>query len=311
MGKKPKKILKTLKSKTKNILKSKIKSNSTFKKKDKRKIIKTFYDKNEYITDLSFIDKFEEDEKERIKIKENETLIKILNKKIYTLKICYRPLTNNIELIGTYLQYEEINKNKENILDNNKCSYLLFQDNNIIAPILNEDILNLDKQKNKGKIINKINEGEIKENTGKQKHKKKHKNKNKQYFYVHICKNNLIKCLLLNEYSLINYILLFLSGIYSGYFEVKNKNNTSILKNDLFRLFLNVNNKINNAELYNIDVFGKGKDEYGEYTIKGKMNLINNIEQYQQENQNIKINIKNSNKIIYFGNILFHKNYNI
>ena len=76
-------------------------------------------------------------------------------------------------------------------------------------------------------------------------------------------------------------------------------------------MFLNVNNKINNAELYNIDVFGKGKDEYGEYTIKGKMNLINNIEQYQQENQNIKINIKNSNKIIYFGNILFHKNYNI
>ena len=304
-----------LKPKNNKSLKSKRRANPPLKN-NKRKIKKSFYDKNEYITDLSFIDKYEEEEKERLRIKENESLINFLNNKIYTMKIGYRPISNNIELIGTYIQYEKnnIGKNNKNTLVNNKCSYLLFQDNNIIAPILNEEILNIDNNNNINNVMknNNYNEEEIIENAGKQIRKKKLKKKGKQYFYVHICKKNIIKCLLINEYSLINYILIFLSGIYSGYFEEKNKSDLTILKVDSFHLFLSVNNIINNEEFYNIEVFGKGKDEYGEYIIKGKMQLIHNIEQYQKENEIINNN-KNSdfNKIIFFGNISFHKNYKL
>ena len=311
MVKKGKKILKPLKSKSNKNVKSKIGANLTLKN-NKRKIKQTFKDKNEYLTDLSFIDKFEEEEKERLKLKENEALIKFLNKKTYIMKICYRPISNNIEFIGTYLQNEEnnVDKTNKNMLMNNKCNYLLLQDNNIIVPILNEEILNINN-KNKRKN-NDLKEDEIKENAGEQICKKQRK-KGKQFFYLHICKKNLIKCLLINEYSIINYILIFLSGNYSGYFEEKNKNNSTIFKVDSFHLILSFSNIKTNEELYNIEVFGKGKDEYGEYIIKGKLKLIHNIEQYIKENESININIKNShiNKIIYFGNISFHKNYNI
>ena len=148
-----KKVKKTIKTKC-NISKSKKQKNLIVIKNNKRNKMIKFYDKNEYITDLSFIDKYEEDEKQRIKNKENENLIEIQNKKLYTLKICYRPATNNIELIGKYLEDEETNKLKNNknpsnhILFNNKCSYLLIQDNIIVVPILNEDISKIDNNKN-------------------------------------------------------------------------------------------------------------------------------------------------------------------
>ena len=312
MAKKGKKILKPLKSKSNKSVKSKIRANLTLKN-NKRIIKQTFKDKNEYITDLSFIDKFEEEEKERLKLKENEALIKTLNKKTYIMKICYRPISNNVELIGSYLQYEENNMDKinKNMLMNNKCSYFLLQDNNIIVPILNEEILNIDNNKN-NRMNNGLKEDEIKENGG-EKICKKQRKKGKQFFYLHICKKNLVKSLLINENSIINYILIFLSGNYSGYFEEKNKNNSTIFKVDSFHLFLSFSNIKTNEELYNIEVFGKGKDEYGKYIIKGKLKLIHNIEQYKKENESININIKNNhiNKIIYFGNISFHKNYNI
>ena len=42
------------------------------------------------------------------------------------------------------------------------------------------------------------------------------------------------------------------------------------------------------------------------------MKLINNLEQYQKENNNANIIIINRiNKVIYFGNFIFHKIYNI
>ena len=317
-----KKSKNSLKSKSKN--KTKPKKNLDIKKskREKRKIINKLYDKNEYETDLSFIDVFEENEKKRLKIKENENLFKILNKISYILQICYRPTTNNIELIGEYHYNQENNiNNNKNIKNNNeqsynKCSYLLIQNNIIVAPILNTNILNNDLNHNNNKINNDVNnnsKNKKKTNSNITKNRRNQttkKAKNKQFLYVHISKKNLINCLLLDEYTLIDHILIFLSGIYSGYFEEKNKNNSSILKVDSFNLFLNNNNSINNNDdnFYNIEVFGKGKDEYGEYIIKGNMILIHNLEQYQKENENININ---NSKVIYFGNVNFHKIYNI
>ena len=315
--------------KTKNSVKSK--SNKTSKVKNKMNLItikgnkkraikKTFYDKNEYVTDLSFIDKYEEDEKKRMKIKDNENLIRFQNKRLYILKICFRPLTNNIELLGNYIEETIIDNNalqnnNANIDNNkNKCSYLLMQDNNIVAPISNDILINNDNSNINNNINENSNENEKKENIGNQKIKKKKrirksivkKTKNK-FFYLHICSKNIINCLLLNECSIINYILIFLSGIYTGYFEEIKKNNSITLKVDTFNIFLNINNSINIDDYYKIEVLGKGKDEYGEYVIKGNMKLINNLILYQKEN-NITENI--NDKVINFGNILFHKIYN-
>ena len=314
-----KKVKKTIKTKC-NISKSKKQKNLIVIKNNKRNKMIKFYDKNEYITDLSFIDKYEEDEKQRIKNKENENLIEIQNKKLYTLKICYRPATNNIELIGKYLEDEETNKLKNNknpsnhILFNNKCSYLLIQDNIIVVPILNEDISKIDNNKNNDNnhIVSNKSEKENDENEKKQKIKKVKKVKkvkNQQFFYIHLCKKNLIHFLLLNEYSIINYILNFLSGMYSGYFEELNKNNSIILKVDTFNLFLYYHHSVNNNEYSNIQILGKGNDDYGEYLIKGKMELVHNLEKYQKENDNK--NKKNKEKVIFFGIINFHKIYNI
>ena len=203
----------------------------------------------------------------------------------------------------------KINKNNYTTSFNNKCSYFLIQDNIIVVPILNEDILNIDNNKindNNHNISNK-SEKDNNENVKKQKIKKEKKIKiikkikNKQYFYIHICKKNLIHFLLLNEYSIINYILTFLSGIYSGYFEELNKNNSIILKVDKFQLFLYYNHSIDNNEYSNIQVLGKGNDEYGEYLIKGNMELVHNLEKYQKENDNISK--KNKERVIFFGNI--------
>ena len=315
-----KKCKESLKSNSNKLSKGKKLKNKlnlvTIKGNRKRKIKKTFYDQKEFVTDLSFIDKYEEDEKNRIKFKEKEYLIDIQNKKLYYLKICFRPLTNNIELLGKYIEENNnINKSNNNnsISDkNNKCSYLLIQDNNIIAPILYENFINTEKCDN---VNDNSNVNEKKESIGNQKINKKKrikknliKNKNK-YFYLHICKKNLINCLLLSEYSIINYILIFLSGMYSGYFEELNKNNILTLKVDTFNIFLNLNNTTNNNDFYDIEVFGKGKDEYGEYVIKGNMSLITNVTQYQKENSNITEN--KNNKVVYFGSLFFHKNYNL
>jgi hypothetical protein len=240
-----KKIKKSLESNNKNgECKNKKKLNFVTIKRNKKRIVKkTFYDKDEFVTDLSFIDKYEEDEKERIKIKENENLIKFQNKKAYFLKICYRPLTNNIELLGRYFEENNytnsINNNEKSLILNNKCSYLFNQYNNVVVPILYENIFNIENN-NKNNINNnfenknnELNENENgKEMQGKiesqklKKKRRKNSSKNKiQCFYLHICKKNLISCLLLNEYSLINYIIIFLSGMYSGFFEELNKNN--------------------------------------------------------------------------------------
>ena len=89
---------KDIKSKNK-ISKSKINKVKIIKN-NKRTIKKKKPNEDEYITDLSFIDKYEEEEKNRIFQIEEQDLIKSRNKKLYKLKICYRPLKNSIELIG-------------------------------------------------------------------------------------------------------------------------------------------------------------------------------------------------------------------
>lgn len=298
--------------------KLKMKSNLKGLQKKERKIIqKTFYYKKDFITDLNFIDKYEEDEKKRIKMKDKENLIKIQNKKLYSLKICYRPSSNNIELIGSCLENEKNNNNnkkaKKNVditSYNKKCCYVLIKDNNIIVPFLIENIKNIENNSNNNKLINNLNEKDKKEKIeNKNKIRKFIKNKNKQIFYMHICKRNLINCLLINEECIINYILIFLSGSYSGYFEELNKHNSLILKVDFFQLFFSFSNPNKSNNFDNINIIGNGQDEYGEYIIKGNLNLISNLEQYKKENHDI--NIKNNDNVLNFGNIVFHKIYNI
>ena len=120
------------KSKNKNSQKSKVYINKIILdnkrkkvKNDKRPVRKKILDEKEFITDLSFIDKYEEEEKNRLLIKEKENNIKNRNRNKYNLKLYYRQLTNNIELIGNQI---ENNNDFKNILLNknaNKCCYLL------------------------------------------------------------------------------------------------------------------------------------------------------------------------------------------
>ena len=288
--------------------------NNTIIIDNKRRVKKKIIDEKEFITDLSFIDKYEEEEKNRILIKEKENSIKNRNRKIYKLKLCYRPLTNNIELIGNYI---ENNYDFKNILMNettNKCCYLLNKDNNLIVPFNINDYLNNNIEYNNisNEDRNEYNEN-MKRNSGKilkKKLIKKYGNKLKEsFFYLHINKKNLINCILLNESHIINYINIFLSGNYTGYFE-ENKNNKTILNVDNFNIYLNKHNYFENKEYHNYDVIGKGKDEYGEYIIKGEINLIKDINQFKDENNFIN-DKKIDNKVIYFGEICFNKIYGL
>ena len=278
--------------KTKNkISKSKI-NKVKINKNNKRTIKKKKPNEDEYITDLSFIDKYEEEEKNRIFQIEEQDLIKSRNKKLYKLKICYRPLKNSIELIGKC--YEKDDDIKDILLNenSNQCCYILNKDNNIIVPIAINEILKDGKTKHQKKTSEKY--GNSKKNS---------------FLYLHICNKNLINCILLNENYIINYINIFLSGNYSGFFE-EIKNDKKILKVDNFDIFLIKNIFEDKNEYYNFEVIGKGKDEYGEYIIKGKINLIKEIEQFKKEN--IFKNTKNvNNKVINFGEMTFKKIYDI
>ena len=281
---------KDIKSKNK-ISKSKI-NKVKINKNNKRTIKKKKPNEDEYITDLSFIDKYEEEEKNRIFQIEEQDLIKSRNKKLYKLKICYRPLKNSIELIGKC--YEKDDDIKDILLNenSNQCCYILNKDNNIIVPIAINEILKDGKTKHQKKTSEKYGNS-----------------KKDSFLYLHICNKNLINCILLNENYIINYINIFLSGNYSGFFE-EIKNDKKILKVDNFDIFLIKNIFEDKNEYYNLDVIGKGKDEYGEYIIKGKINLIKEIEQFKKEN--IFKNTKNvNNKVINFGEMTFKKIYDI
>ena len=281
---------KDIKSKNK-ISKSKI-NKVKINKNNKRTIKKKKPNEDEYITDLSFIDKYEEEEKNRIFQIEEQDLIKSRNKKLYKLKICYRPLKNSIELIGKC--YEKDDDIKDILLNenSNQCCYILNKDNNIIVPIAINEILKHGKTKHQKKTSEKYGNS-----------------KKDSFLYLHICNKNLINCILLNENYIINYINIFLSGNYSGFFE-EIKNDKKILKVDNFDIFLIKNIFEDKNEYYNFEVIGKGKDVYGEYIIKGKINLIKEIEQFKKEN--IFKNTKNvNNKVINFGEMTFKKIYDI
>ena len=308
------------KSKNKNSQKSKVYINKIILdnkrkkvKNDKRPVRKKILDEKEFITDLSFIDKYEEEEKNRLLIKEKENNIKNRNRNKYKLKLCYRQLTNNIELIGNQI---ENNNDFKNILLNknaNKCCYLLNKDNYIIVPFnINEYLNNNIGYKHihdKGKIKfneNKSDNGKI----FKKKLMKKYRNKlMESFFYLHINKKNLINCILLNDSHVINYINMFLSGNYTGYFE-ENKNNKTILNIDSFNIYLNKHNYFENKEYHNFDVIGKGKDEHGEYIIKGEINLIKDLNQFTNENKFSNDRLID-NKVINFGEMSFNKIYGL
>ena len=290
MGKNSANSKKSMKQK-KVISKSQINKRKS-NKNNKRIIKKKNPDENEFITDLSFIDKYEEEEKNRIFQIEEQNLIKSRNKKLYKLKICYRPLKNSIELIGKC--YEKDDDIKDILLNenSNQCCYILNKDNNIIVPIAINEILKDGKTKHQKKTSDKYGNS-----------------KKDSFLYLHICNKNLINCILLNENYIINYINIFLSGNYSGFFE-EIKNDKKILKVDNFDIFLIKNIFEDKNEYYNFEVIGKGKDVYGEYIIKGKINLIKEIEQFKKEN--IFKNTKNViNKVINFGEMTFKKIYDI
>ena len=199
--------------------------------KNKRLIKKKILDKKEFITDLSFIDKYEEEEKKRILKEEKANNIKIRNKKIYKLKLCYRPLTNNIELIGSYVEKEGTFNDTLIKSDSYKCCYLLNKDNHIVVPIAIKDILNNDSYfDQKNLFVEKKNSNEkCKISKNKSLFKKKLTNPfnykfNDSLIYLHLCKKNLINCLLINNFHIINYINIFLSGNYTGFFEENNNN---------------------------------------------------------------------------------------
>ena len=114
---------------------------------------------------------------------------------------------------------------------------------------------------------------------------------------------------MLNESHIINFLNIFLSGNYSGFFE-EIKNDKKVLKTDNFDIYLNKIFLGDNEAYHNFEVIGKGKDEYGEYIIKGNINLIKDLEEFKKGN-NFK-NIKNiNNKVINFGEMTFNKIYNI
>ena len=304
MGKNSANSKKSMKQK-KVISKSQINKRKS-NKNNKRIIKKKNPDENEFITDLSFIDKYEEEEKNRIIKKEEENNIENRNKKLYKLKICYRPLKNNIELIGKY--FEKSNDIKGILIDetSNQCCYLLNKDNNIIVPIAVNEILNKKTEKN-----NLLNDEKRKLKLHSQKKIiKKYQNAEKNsFFYLHISKKNIINCILLNESHIINFLNIFLSGNYSGFFE-EIKNDKKVLKTDNFDIYLNKIFLGDNEAYHNFEVIGKGKDEYGEYIIKGNINLIKDLEEFKKGN-NFK-NMKNiNNKVINFGEMIFNKIYNI
>ena len=307
----------TKKGRTLKYQNSKVKSNRIKKSPDNKRIVKKkLLDEKEFITDLSFIDKYEEEEKKRIIIKEKENIIKNRNKNIYKLKICYRPLTNNIELIGNYDENDDTNNGiliKENY---KKCCYLLNKDNNIIVPINLNDLLKDDKNFVQNSLDEIKKESTEKGSSIKKKKLyqkkiiKKYINKsNKSFYYLHICKKNLINCILLNDLYIINYINIFLSGNYTGFFE-EIKNNQKLLKVDNFNIFLNNKNFMEKNEFNEFEVIGKGKDEYGEYIIRGNIKLIKDLNQYQNENNSLNGKAFND-KVINFGEIIFNKIYDL
>lgn len=304
MGKSFENSKKSIKSK-KIITKSQL-SKRKISKNNKRIIKKKNPDENEFITDLSFIDKYEEEEKNRIIKKEEEINIKNRNKKLYKLKICYRPLKNNIELIGKC--YEKTDDIKNILLDetSTECCYLLNKDNNIIVPILFNDILN--KKTEKNNLINDVKR-KLKIHNKKKIIKKYKNDESNSFFYFHISKKNIINCILLNEIHIVNYLNIFLSGNYSGFFE-EIKNDKKVLKIDNFDIYLNKNIYISHKEFDNFNAIGKGKDEYGDYIIKGNINLIKDLEEFKTVN-NFKNMKKISNKVINFGEMTFNKIYNI
>lgn len=279
--KKRKKALKKLIIKDKN--KSKDKSP---KKSKKRKIINKFDKDKDYVTEFDFIDKLEEEDK--IRVKDNEAYFSSPQIQKFDMNIFYRPGNNTIEMAGNYFT---VNHRKKYLPPKFSCGYFLKNDKVVTA------CLNIEKLKPTSNEYNKMsnnNNYEI------------NMIKKRKYFYVNITKINLISCLLLTEYKLLDYILVFLSGNYSGFFQELNKRNNLRGKQDNFFIFAN------NSE-QNIEVLGKGNNEYGNYIIKGFMSLVQNNKEFIEINKVSNINYRtgNNNEVICFGSINFDKIYGI
>lgn len=272
-------------------LRTKIKksdSNIKDNKLSKSKIKNKYTNDDNYVTDFNFIDVLEKEDKLRVEGNGETNVVGI--KQSFDMKFIYRPSKNNLELIGKYFTIDN-KKGTNNWYD---CAYHLVQDKTVIA--------NID--------LSKINNEENQINNNNQIQKKNNQNKKNQSFYLHINKSNLVSCLSINEYPIKEYILSFLSGEYSGYVKELNRRRKIRAKTDNFMIFLYLRND-------GIEVLGKGKNELGEYIIKGTMTLINNFLQYQELNLNtnnhksLNKNNNNNEGTINFGKITFDKIYGI
>ena len=195
-----------------------------------------------------------------------EKNLKILKKKninfqgnlIYRLIEKKNFFNSQIELIGICNYLNNKLKKIQINFDNNFFSYLLFKNNNLIYEIPS----------------NKIEYS-----------KKNNKNKKLDNIFIKISNNNFPEILLINDNDILNYILIFLTGNYSGYYKINEK-----IIEDNFYLCYYIE-KYNNEN--NIKLLGKGKDLNGEYNLNGSIYLYQN--KNVLINNNMKYNYKNLN----------------
>ena len=193
---------------------------------------------------------------------------KILKKKklkfqgnlIYRLVEKKNYFNSQIELIGIC---DYINNKKKSInFENNFFSFLLIKNNNLIYEIPSNKIEHSNKN-NKNKKLNNI--------------------------FIKISNNNFPEILLINDNDILNYILIFLTGHYSGYYRIDEK----IIEDNFYLCFF-IENYIDENK---IKILGKGKDLNGEYNLNGLIYLYQN--KNVLINNNMKHNYNNINSSLY------------
>lgn len=95
-------------------------------------------------------------------------------------------------------------------------------------------------------------------------------------YSLFVSSGNLVELLLIPSSSLLNYILLYLSGNYSGYFLNKDKT----IEDAFFINFVLENNETR--------LIGNGVNGFGEFRLTGVINLIKSKEEIIQMNINSK-----------------------
>jgi len=197
------------------------------------------------------------EKKQKIVKKKN---IKLQGNLIYRIVEKKNLFNSQIELIGIC---DYINNKKKSInFENNFFSFLLIKNNNLIYEIPSNKIEHSNKNNKNIKLNN---------------------------FFIKISNNNFPEILLINDDDILNYILIFLTGNYSGYYRMNEK----IIEDNFYLCYF--------IERYNdenkIKILGKGKDLNGEYNLNGLIFLYQN--KNVLINNNMKHNNNNLNKALY------------